>query len=480
MVSKKKVHRKQAQPFISCMVNRMSLIPRLELTELPHEMSTDQPRINSSIDNDTERETRLYEAERNFKIIFYCCLFVFGSIGNFLVVVVVKEKRKRTINDYFILNLAIADLTFLWFSVPFYSYELFQPFTKNVFYCKVIWPMMSVTLSASIFTLTSMAVERCRGITNPLRPRIKLKATIVWIFLVWICAFVTILPLMIVARQEKDACVEDWPNNYFRQSYTAALFGMHYVIPLLIITITYLRIAFFLLRSRLPMRTSINSSGQLVRLKTRTENVHIIQTLAVIVILFMACMLPNQIAWMLFDFGGDSYNQLSHAFWTCAEALIYFHACVNPIVYGTLTRQFRRVYIRVFLNIFCCSKKSFMLMGTSENLSSERKSRREDGAFVLHGSLRYRGVIERRETSHLEIRSSPNLSTSAESNCMGSRSATSSSARHSISKEVRLRTSGTQDCMDTKKSLNMSFSNNALDESSVEDAEDERVQETKL
>lgn len=444
----------------------MSLLPRLELTELPHEMSTDQPRINSSIDNDTERETRLDEAERNFKIIFYCCLFVFGSIGNFLVVVVVKEKRKRTINDYFILNLAIADLTFLWFSVPFYSYELFQSFTKNVFYCKVIWPIMSVTLSASIFTLTSMAVERCRGITNPLRPRIKLKATIVWIFLVWICAFVTILPLMIVARQEKDACVEDWPKNYFRQSYTAALFGMQYVIPLLIIAITYLRIALCLFRSRLPMRTSINSSGQVVRLKTRTENVHIIQTLAVIVILFMACMLPNQIAWMLFDFGGDSYNQLSHAFWTCAEALIYFHACVNPIVYGTLTRQFRRVYIRVFLNIFCCSRKSFMFIGTSENLSSERKSRRKDGAFV----------IERREKSHLEIRSSPNLSTSAESNCIGSPSATSS-ARHSMSKEVRLRTSGTQDCMDTKKSLKMSFSNNALDESSVED---ERVQETKL
>lgn len=446
------------------------------LEQLSQEASTSGPNNNSSINNETDAGTTLSEAERNFKIVFYCCLFILGSLGNVLVIVVVKAKCKRTINDYFILNLAVSDLTFLWFSLPFYSYELFQTFEKNLFYCKFIWPMMSVTLSVSTFTLTSMAIERCRGITNPLRPRIKFKATLIWIFLIWICAFVTIFPLMIVAKSDNVSCVEHWPKAYFRQTYTAVLFGLQYVIPLLIIAISYLRIAFCLMTSRLPMRTSMNSRGQVVKHKTRTENIQIIQTLAVIVFLFMGCMLPNQIAWILFDFGGDSHKELSHAFWACAEALIFLHACVNPIVYGTLTRQFRRGYMRYFLYVFCCSKTRLLSTGTLENLTSERQKR---SAVVLHGSLKYRSVVEKTRTTHLEIQSSPNLSTSGESNYLGSPgpSPVSSSARRSTSIEMVLRTTSTrQHFVEANTLLNLSFSNNALEVSDDEKS----VQDTKL
>jgi len=453
----------------------MSRIARLE--QLSQEMNT-QPSNNSSTNNHTEAgTTSLSEAERNFKIVFYCCLFIFGSLGNFLVIVVLKGKSKRTINDYFILNLAFSDLTFLWLSLPFYSYELFKTFKKNLFYCKFIWPMMSVTLSVSTFTLTSMSVERCRGITNPLQPRIKLKATLLWILLIWICAFVTMFPLMIVAKSDDVFCGEDWPKIYYRQVYTAVLFGLQYVVPLLIIATAYLRIAFCLMTSRLPMRTSMNSRGQIVRRKTRFENVQIIKTLAVIVFLFMACMLPNQIAWMLFDFGGDSHKELSHAFWTCAEALIFLHACVNPIVYGTLTRQFRRGYVRYFKYVFCCRKPTLRSTGTSENLTSERQGRQKRSAVVLHGSLKYTTVSAKSRTTRLEVQSSPNLSTSGESNYLGSPSpVTSSSVCRSTSIEMLLRTTSTQRCVDTKTFLNLSFSNDALDTSDDEKS----VQDTKL
>ena len=248
---------------------------------------------SSSFNEITEETTNLNTAERNSKAVFYCCLFLLGSLGNAMVILVLKRKRKRTINDYFILNLAVADLTFLWLSLPFYTYELFQPFNKNLLYCKLIWPMMSVTSSVSVFTLTSMAVERCRGITNPLQPRIKPQATLIWIFLIWIFAFFTLVPLMIVARSEGVFCAENWPKNYYHQAYTAVLFALQYGIPLFVIATAYFRIAIFLIRSRLPMLTTINSKGEVIRHKTRSENVQIIRTLAVIVILFMACMFPN-------------------------------------------------------------------------------------------------------------------------------------------------------------------------------------------
>ena len=431
---------------------------------------------DSSSKNQTKQgSTSLSEAEQNFKIVFYCCLFIVGSLGNLLVIAVVKGKRKRTINDYFILNLAVSDLTFLWLSLPFYTYELFQAFYKSVFYCKLIWPMMSVTLSVSVFTLTSMAVERCRGIINPFQPRIKLQATLLWILLIWICAFVTITPLMIVTQPDTVVCFEEWPKTYYRQTYTAVLFALQYAIPLIVIAIAYLRIAFRLITSKLPMRTSVNARGQVVRQKSRSENVQIIRTLAVIVILFMACMLPNQIAWMLFDFGGDSHKELSHAFWISAEALIFLHACVNPIVYGTLTGQFRQGYVRYLRYAFgcCCRKTRIGSPASSESRTREKHTRRKSSGVIVHGSLKYKSFVYKSKTISFQAQSSPSLSITGESNSVHSGS---SSARHQQDTKIQVAKVNKQNCTKTKVLLNLSFANSSLDISD----EEHSVQDTKL
>ncbi|XP_068679034.1 galanin receptor type 1-like [Montipora foliosa] len=425
------------------------------------------------------RPTTLNEAERSFKIVFYCFLFIFGSSGNVLVIAVVKGKPKRTVNDFFILNSAAADLTFLWCSVPFYTYELFQTFEKNMFYCKFIWPLMSVTLSVSVSTLTSMSIERCRGITNPLQPRIKLKATLIWILLIWIVAFVAFIPLMIVAKSGDAQCAEGWPHIYFRKAYTAVLFGFQYVIPLMIIITAYLRIAFWLMTTRLPMRTAINSRGQIVKQKTRTENVQIIQTLAVIVFLFMACMLPNQIAWLLVEFGGESHRKLSEAFWTFAGALIYLHACVNPIVYGTLTHQFRKGYVRYFVYVFCCRKKSLRSRDTSRNDTTKRKNRNQQVtgcSCEIHGSLKeFTSAIERRTTTSLDIQSSPELVTGGKINQWRSPSTVLSPSVRRSSSIVMPGPTCRQHTKNTTTLMNLSFCNQFLDvsyddEKIVEDA----------
>ena len=423
---------------------------------------------DSSSKNQTKQgSTSLSEAERNFKIIFYLCLFIVGSLGNLLVVAVVKAKRKRTINDYFILNLAASDLTFLWFSLPFYTYELFQAFYKDVLYCKLIWPMMSVTLSVSVFTLTSMAVERCRGIINPFQPRIKLQATLVWILLIWICAFVTIIPLMVVTRPDSVLCFEEWPETYYRQTYTASLFALQYAIPLIVIAIAYLRIAFRLITSKLPMRTSVNSRGQVVRQKSRSENVQIIRTLAVIVVLFMACMLPNQIAWMLFDFGSASQKQLSHAFWISAEALIFLHACVNPIVYGTLTGQFRRGYIRYLRYAFsCCRKTRIRSPDSSVNRTREKHTRRKSSGLIVHGSLKYKSFVDRSKTISCQSQSSPSLSITGRSN----------GVRHHHDIMIQAAKVDKQNRTKKKRLSNLSFANSSLDISD----EEHNVRDTRL
>ena len=233
-------------------------------------------KINGSAVNVTSPAAPISEAERNLKVVLYCGLGLIGTVGNFLVIFVVKGKSRRSINDVFILNLAASDLAFLWLSLPFYTYELFAPFRKTLFYCKIIWPMMSVVLSASVFTLVSMATERSRGILHPLKPRIELRTTLLWVLVIWLSSLVTILPLMVVAEPVGTACTEGWPADSYRKLYTVVLFAVQYAVPSLVIAGAYVRIAVSLVRSRRPVRTAASAGGgQLLRLKTRAENLQV-------------------------------------------------------------------------------------------------------------------------------------------------------------------------------------------------------------
>ncbi|KAK3748460.1 hypothetical protein QZH41_006874 [Actinostola sp. cb2023] len=330
------------------------------------------------------------EAQRIFKIVFYILLFIVGTIGNFLVVIIIKAKqRQRTVNDYFILNLAVSDLTFLCFALPFYYYELFERFTKFQFYCKFVWPMMSVSLFVSVFTLTLMAVERCRAILFPFRPRIKIPTLLLGIISAWILAILCIVPLMIVSNAEGVLCIEKWPKDAHRKAYTAVLFVLQFAIPICVIAIAYITIVIALFTTKVPDRTSINHRGQVVKQsRSRSDNIHIIRTVAIIIALFVICMLPNQMAWILTDFGGKQYQNLSEKFWLFAEALMFFHSCVNPIIYGSLTRQFRQGYIKYINFVCCCVRANQNAVHLTEQQRNITKTRGpHHGRQVYQGSL---------------------------------------------------------------------------------------------
>jgi len=345
--------------------------------------------MNNSTNITNEGLQPTHEAERIFKIVFYVFCFIIGTIGNLLVVIIVKGKnRHRTVNDYFIFNLAIADLTFLCFALPFYYYELFERFPKFEFYCKFVWPMMSITLLVSINTLTLMAVERCRAVVFPFRPRVKKPTLFTGILSVWLLSVLIMVPLMIVAEPIEVYCKENWSSETHRKIYTVILFVLQFALPITVIAVAYITIVVTLVKTKVPGRTKVNQRGQLVKQKTRADNLHIIRTVAIIVVLFVICMLPNQIAWILVDFGGEQYKHLSEKFWLLAEALMFFHSCVNPIIYGSLTRQFREGYIQ-YLRYLCCCFKRYIPKGVELADQHHINTRsRIGGRIAYQGSLK--------------------------------------------------------------------------------------------
>ena len=105
-----------------------------------------------------------------------------------------------------------------------------------------------------------------------------------------------------------------------------------------------------------------------MQLETNTQNNRRVKdekavkkTIIIILVLFLLCMLPNQVAYFLLDFGSEDQKRAAISLLDTPAYLdipTYFHSCVNPIVYGALFRQFREGYARYVSCIlhFCCGK----------------------------------------------------------------------------------------------------------------------------
>ena len=98
--------------------------------------------------------------------VFFAVCFVVGCIGNCLVIVVMTKIRQSQSHglsntNKLILNLAIADLLFLFFCVPFHStvYSLLGwPFGS--FMCFFTKFAEELTKSASVYSLVALSIDR--------------------------------------------------------------------------------------------------------------------------------------------------------------------------------------------------------------------------------------------------------------------------------------------------------------------------------
>jgi hypothetical protein len=282
--------------------------------------------------------------------------FALGMVGNILVVVILGKKNKRSIHEMFILNLAVADLTFLAFSLPISSYELFQSIPKREFYCRFVYLMQTITYFISIYTITSMAVHRCYVIVNPYRPKMTDKSAYVWVAFVWIISLIIVIPIAVVNQSVNGNCEEKWLDPYHSKIYTAALFVLQFLLPLCLIAIAYIWIGIYLVNNKGP-QTSIGGIRKTAsHQRKRKENKQIITTLAAIVLLFTICLLPGQIAWMVRDFGTPKQQNDIDVVFKFSNILDFIHACVNPIIYGLLTDKFRKDYKDILAKMFTCGK----------------------------------------------------------------------------------------------------------------------------
>ncbi|GMT29399.1 hypothetical protein PFISCL1PPCAC_20696, partial [Pristionchus fissidentatus] len=161
----------------------------------------------------------------------YLLLFLFSVISNIFVIITILGKRhlaQRSITNYYLLNLAIADLLRSLVCIPSTMVsELFQCWILGPLMCKLSAFLQPVGVCASAYTLAVIAVERYYAICQPLHSRdwhTKTRAVVLLIF-VWAFSFVTNSASLLLFEHKLFAshwsCESEFPGStmFFYQLY---------------------------------------------------------------------------------------------------------------------------------------------------------------------------------------------------------------------------------------------------------------------
>lgn len=272
-----------------------------------------------------------------------------GLIGNTLICLAVFKRRRLRITDVFILNLAATDLATCVISIPFDFVEILMkqwPF-GNVL-CKTVYPLQTILMAVSVYTLLFMSWERHRSVMPPLKPKLKAKRAVAVVFFLWIASISLVGPYIAILRVEKAdgraECSESWPQAYHPKVFTLAVFIALYVLPLFVITANYIRISQKLWRDIQRMQKAIgekngNSKKPLTQARAQ-RNMRIVRIFILVVIAFSLCMLPNHIMWIWYDFGaGREYENFNTIIVFCF-ILVYSNSAINPFIFVFLHRRY--------------------------------------------------------------------------------------------------------------------------------------------
>ena len=291
-------------------------------------------------------------------------ILVLNIAGNTLVCLTVRKSRKlRSFRNYyyglFLVSLAIADIAVGLFCMPFILvyYETGKypfGFFGTTAVCKLIPALALLCQGASIFGLTSLTLQRFIGIVYPMKARLTLRKVKFLLSLIWLCAFLSALPQIVVMDVNRDALAEDnkfscdefWGEpplgTILKEGYTLYLFISEYFLPLVIIGIAYGKMAMVLYRrdEGLEGRKSTNA-------KTKANHKKFIRLLIVLIASFALCYLPNHVLFFWLDYGtGQEYPYFS-ILMKYSHFLIWLNSCLNPYLYGALDDCFMKSYKRM-------------------------------------------------------------------------------------------------------------------------------------
>lgn len=216
--------------------------------------SSDLERPDRNIDLEAPEKTLFGIGTDNFvTLLIFGLIFALGVLGNSLVITVLAQRKPgqhRSTTNIFILNLSVADLSYLLFCIPFQSTVYMLPtWILGAFICKFIHYFFTVSMLVSIFTLSAMSVDRYIAIVHCRKSssiRVS-KHALIGVMVIWVLSFAMATPVayyqsIVESEDNSTFCWEVWPDPNRRKIYVMCTFVFGYVLPLILISFCYAKV----------------------------------------------------------------------------------------------------------------------------------------------------------------------------------------------------------------------------------------------
>ena len=328
--------------------------PTLDGGDQPFNVSDDNRTGDDDYIGDDEMLCCMPGAERILVPFLFSVIVILGCLGNALVIIVVIKNRDhyRNTTNLFILNLAIADMLFLVFCVPFHAiiYTTAKwPFGE--FMCKFVHLVQYSSMVASVLTLVAMAFDRYMAVGHPLRTKHMrtpmtafLTSIIIWILSISMAMpwpiFYTVREYTQYGPEPIHLCADDWGAiRKDKPIYFLMLFILGYALPL---------IAIFILSVMMIHQLWSVSSDAHYREGSLKAKRKVTKLVIVVVVVFSVCWLPSHVTWLWINFYPSTWKQtyLFYYLKISSHVLSYANSCMNPVIYAFLSTQFRKGFNR--------------------------------------------------------------------------------------------------------------------------------------
>uniref|UniRef100_A0A8D0G6D8 C-C motif chemokine receptor 9 n=1 Tax=Sphenodon punctatus TaxID=8508 RepID=A0A8D0G6D8_SPHPU len=311
---------------------------------------------------------------KSFLPAFFCLVFILGTIGNALVILVYwKYRCKKSITDRYLLHLAIADLSLL-FTFPFWTKAALDGWIFKSVMCKIVNSMYKINLYSCMLFLMCISFDRYLAIVQATKAQCSkrkwLQRNRLICLGVWVTSIALCIPEIVYSESKKfsetASCKMFYPPTVSRNTKIAVLslkITIGFLLPLLIMVICYALIIKALLQTK-------NSH--------KHKSLKIITT---IITAFLFSQLPYNSILLLKTI--NTYSPFIRACKTSdrvdiafqvTQSLAFLHSCLNPFLYVFVGDRFRKALWKILKNMAQrngISREQYTLAYDSQERSSK-------------------------------------------------------------------------------------------------------------
>ena len=292
-----------------------------------------------------------------FMPLIYLLMFVLGTVGNALVLVILERfKRSRTTTENFLFHLTLANLALL-LTFPFSVVESLAGWVFGKFLCKILSAVHKINFYCSSMLLGCIAVDRYLAIVYAIHTYRKRRARSIHLTCaaVWLCSLLLTLPDLIFMEvwtddSNRSICYFPEVGIDGNNVWLATRFLYHTVgffVPLLVMCYCYTAIVRALCQSQRlqrqkAVRVAILVTGVFLLCWSPYHIVIFLNTLTKLEAFTKNCLLEDQL---------DTAIMVT-------EAIGFTHCCLNPILYAFIGVKFRNDFFRILQELGCISQET--------------------------------------------------------------------------------------------------------------------------